>query len=315
MVLIAYSFMCLIFSTTFLAIKIGIDAGVPPFFSAGLRFFLAGLILFAIMMVKRKTTLRLFFRKEMLLTGIGLTFGTFSTLYWAEQFVPSGTAAVLSATGPMMILLIQTFILKTKANLSSFIGCLVGILGVFLLILPNFTFLVNSLMLGGCLLIMAGEVFYASGTIYSKNVIKQFDKISPIALNAVQMMHGGILLMILSLMTEKFQVSALVSPAAIESSLYLIVVGSMGGHSLYYWLVSKTNPIFPSTWLFVSPILAMVLGVVFYHETLSWMSGIGALTIILGTIIISLPKLRSFPHSPVKVLSADEEERCRTLPS
>jgi drug/metabolite transporter (DMT)-like permease len=303
MVLFGYLFMCLIFSTTFLAIKIGIDAGVPPFFSAGLRFFLAGLIVFAIMMLKRKTTLRLFFRMEMLLTGIGLTFGTFATLYWAEQFVPSGTAAVLSATGPMMILLIQTFILKTKANSSSFIGCFIGIAGVFLLILPSFTFHVNSLVLGGCLLIMAGEVFYASGTIYSKRVINQFDKISPIALNAVQMMHGGILLMILSLVTEDFQVAALVSPAAIGSSLYLIVVGSMGGHSLYYWLVSKTNPVFPSTWLFVSPILAMVLGVVFYHETLSWLSGIGALTIILGTIIISLPKLRSYLYSSVKVLS------------
>lgn len=303
MVLFGYLFMCLIFSTTFLAIKIGIDAGVPPFFSAGLRFFLAGLIVFAIMMLKRKTTLRLFFRMEMLLSGIGLTFGTFATLYWAEQFVPSGTAAVLSATGPMMILLIQTFILKTKANSSSFIGCFIGLAGVFLLILPSFTFHVNSLVLGGCLLIMAGQVFYASGTIYSKRVINQFDKISPIALNAVQMMHGGILLIILSLVTEDFQVAALVSPAAIGSSLYLIVVGSMGGHSLYYWLVSKTNPVFPSTWLFVSPILAMVLGVVFYHETLSWLSGIGALTIILGTIIISLSNLRSYPHSSVKVLS------------
>ncbi|PLS03301.1 DMT family transporter [Neobacillus cucumis] len=293
MVLFGYLFMCLIFSTTFLAIKIGIDAGVPPFFSAGLRFFIAGIILFTVMLIKRKTPLRLFFRKEMLLTGIGLTFGTFATLYWAEQFVPSGTAAVLSATGPMMILLIQALFLKVKASLSSLIGCLVGIVGVFLLILPSFTFHMNSFVLGGCLLIIVGEVFYASGTIYSKKVINQFDQISPIALNAVQMMHGGILLMLLSLVTEDIHWGSLVSPAAVGSYLYLIVFGSMLGHSLYYWLVSKTNPVFPSTWLFVSPILAMLMGVVFYHEVVSWVSGIGALTIILGTIIISLPNLRS----------------------
>ncbi|MEH7418824.1 EamA family transporter [Neobacillus drentensis] len=300
MVLIGYLLMCLIFSTTFLAIKIGIDAGVPPFFSAGIRFFIAGLVLFAIMVIKRKTTFGLFFRKEMLLTGIGLTFGTFATLYWAEQFVPSGTAAVLSATGPMMILLIQTFILRTKANLSAFIGCLVGIVGVFLLILPSFTFHMDSFVLGGCLLIIVGEVFYASGTIYSKKVIHQFEKVSPIALNAVQMMHGGILLMLLSLLTEDIHVEAMISPAAIGSSLYLIVFGSMLGHSLYYWLVSKTNPVFPSTWLFVSPILALLLGVVFYHEALSWVSGTGALTIVLGTIILSLPKLKSTFKTPVK---------------
>ncbi len=300
LVIIGYLFMCLIFSTTFLAIKIGIDAGVPPFLSAGLRFFIAGLILFAMMVIKRRATLGLFFRKEMLLSGIGLTFGTFATLYWAEQFVPSGTAAVLSATGPMMILLIQTFILKMKADSSSFIGCLVGIVGVFLLLLPSFTFHMDTFVLVGCLLIIVGEVFYASGTIYSKRVINQFDQVSPIALNAAQMMHGGILLMLLSFMTEDIHWGAMVSPAAIGSYLYLIVFGSMLGHSLYYWLVSKTNPVFPSTWLFVSPILAMLLGVVFYHEALSWVSGIGALTIILGTIIISLPNLKSYLKGPIK---------------
>ncbi|WP_160725236.1 DMT family transporter [Bacillus sp. USDA818B3_A] len=302
MVLIGYLCMCLIFSTTFLAIKIGIDAGVPPFFSAGLRFLIAGLILFAIMVIKRKAPIGLFFRKEMLLSGVGLTFGTFATLYWAEQFVPSGMAAVLSATGPVMILLIQTFILKIKANTSSFIGCLVGIVGVFLLILPSFTFHMDLVLLAGCLLIIVGEVFYASGTIYSKKVINQFvDQVSPIALNAVQMMHGGILLMILSLVTEDVHLDALVSPAAIGSSIYLIIFGSMLGHSLYYWLVSKTNPVFPSTWLFVSPILAMVLGVVFYHEAVSWVSGAGALTIIIGTVIISLPNLKSHLRADLRL--------------
>ncbi|MED4225348.1 DMT family transporter [Neobacillus cucumis] len=313
MVLFGYLFMCLIFSTTFLAIKIGIDAGVPPFFSAGLRFFIAGLILFAVMVLKRKTPVGLFFRKEMLLTGIGLTFGTFATLYWAEQFVPSGTAAVLSATGPMMILLIQTFILKIKAHSSSFIGCLVGIMGVFLLILPSFTFHMNAFMLAGCLLIIVGEVFYASGTIYSKRVMDQFSKVSPIALNAVQMMHGGILLMLLSLGTEDIHWSALVSPAAVGSYVYLIVFGSMGGHTLYYWLVSKTNPVFPSTWLFVSPILAMLLGAVFYHETVTWVSGVGALIIILGTIIISLPNLRSNLGSNVRLAKSLRSKQSKIM--
>ncbi|MEO2078600.1 MAG: EamA family transporter [Bacillus sp. (in: firmicutes)] len=297
MVMFGYVFMCLIFGTTFLAIKIGIDAGIPPFFSAGIRFFIAGSILFGLMLFRRKTTLGLLFRKEMLITGLGLTFGTFATLYWAEQHVTSGTAAVLSATGPMMILLIQTIVLKKKVNQISFTGCLVGIVGVALLILPSFTLQGGGFWLIGCLLIVIGEIFYASGAIYSKHVIEKYETTSPIALNAAQMMHGGILLILLSLFTEKIQFTSLTSPASVGSFLYLIVFGSMIGHTLFYWLVSKTNPVFPATWLFISPLIAMVLGVVFYHEYLSWEAGVGTLTVILGTVLVQSGNR----HRPVPV--------------
>ncbi|MFJ7183688.1 DMT family transporter [Lysinibacillus xylanilyticus] len=292
MVIINYFFMCLIFGTTFLAIKIGVDAGVPPFLSAGLRFFIAGLLLFSFMVWREKTTIRLFFRKEMFFTGIGLTFGTFATLYWAEQYVTSGIAAVLSATGPMMIIVIQTFILKQKGSWKSFIGCVVGVIGVTLLILPSFSLDISPFWMVGCFAIILGEFFYASGTIYSKHVIRKFETTSPIALNAAQMMHGGILLIILSFFTENIQLDYLLSPASIGSLLYLTIFGSMIGHSIYYWLVSRTNPVFPSTWLYISPLIAVMLGVTFYHEYISWLTGIGTLTIIVGTILVNFETLR-----------------------
>jgi drug/metabolite transporter (DMT)-like permease len=108
MIIFGYLLVCLIFGTTFLAIKIGVDAGALPFFSAGIRFFAAGLILFLWMVWKQKARFSMLFHKEMLLTGTGLTFGTFSTLYWAEQHVSSRIAAILSATGPIMIIMLQT---------------------------------------------------------------------------------------------------------------------------------------------------------------------------------------------------------------
>jgi drug/metabolite transporter (DMT)-like permease len=92
--------------------------------------------------------------------------------------------------------------------------------------------------------------------------------------------------------TEKVQLSVLFEPAAFGSLLYLIIFGSMVGHSLYYWLVSKTNPVLPATWVFVSPILALSLGVAMYHEYLSWLMGIGAFTIVLGTMIVNLEMLK-----------------------
>ncbi len=292
MVMINYFFMCLIFGTTFLAIKIGVDAGVPPFLSAGLRFFFAGLLLFSFMKWRKKTAIGLLFRKEVFFTGLGLTFGTFATLYWAEQYVTSGIAAVLSATGPMMIIIIQTFLLKQKGNRLSFIGCIVGVLGVILLILPSFSIEISPFWMIGCFAIILGEIFYASGTIYTKHVIQTFETTSPIALNAAQMMHGGVLLIILSLFTENIQLHYLISPASIGSLLYLTIVGSMIGHSIYYWLVSRTNPVFPSTWLYISPLIAVMLGVIFYQEYISWLTGIGTLTIIVGTILVNFETLR-----------------------
>lgn len=292
MVIMNYLFMCLIFGTTFLAIKMGVDAGAPPFLSGGLRFFIAGFILFGLMVWKKKTSIRLLFRKEMLLSGAGLTFGTFAALYWAEQYVTSGMAAVLSATGPMIILLIQTFFMKQKGNGSSFIGCIVGVIGVTCLILPGFSIEISPFWVVGCFIVVIGEIFYASGTIYTKHVIRKYDQTSPIALNAAQMMHGGILLIILSFFTEDIRFEFLLSPVSVGSLLYLIIFGSMIGHSMYYWLVSRTNPVFPSTWLYISPLIAVILGVIFYDEYISWITGIGALIILAGTVLVNFNTLR-----------------------
>ncbi|WP_379135670.1 DMT family transporter [Paenibacillus sp. sgz500958] len=298
MILIAYSLVCLIFATTFLAIKIGVDAGLPPFFSAGVRFFLAGAILFLWMVWKQKASFSLLLRKEMLITGTLLTFGTFSALYWAEQYVSSGLAAVLSATGPIMILLMQTAVTRVKAPAHSLYGCLIGFAGVLLLVLPSLSLDVSSLWIIGCAVILIGECGYASGTLYSKKVITAFKEVSPIALNAAQMMYGGALMFVLSLFTEQVHPGSLMSFSAAGSMLYLIVIGSMVGHSLFYWLVARTNPVFPATWLYVSPPLAVGVGVLFYNESVSWITLLGVLTIIVGTILVNGTALRQLLFKP-----------------
>lgn len=291
MILFNYLVVCLIFGTTFLAIKVGIDASMPPFFSAGIRFFLAGLLIFLWLAWKRKVSFKLLLRKEMLISGICLTFGTFSALYWGEQYVSSGIAAVLSATGPLMILILQAVVMRQKATALSTFGCIVGFAGVIVLLLPSLIVSASTWFLLGCAVILLGELFYSSGALYSKGVIQRFPKASPIALNAAQMMHGGLLMLLLSAFTEHIHIKSLLTTGSIGSLLYLIIIGSMIGHSLFYWLVAKTNPVFPSTWLYISPLIALAIGVFFYHETLSWMTGIGVIAIIAGTILTNLNSL------------------------
>lgn len=309
MILFNYIVMCVIFGTTFLAIKIGIDAGAPPFFSAGVRFFLAGVILFSIMVWKRKASISLLFKKEMFLTGFALTFGVFATLYWAEQYLSSGIAAVLSATAPLMILLLQTTITRQSLPTVAWIGCLVGFAGVLLMLLPGLTVTFSTVWLLGCVVVLFGQVFYSAGTVYSRRVIQQFQDTSPIALNAAQMMYGGALLLILSLFTENVDVQLMVTPAAIVSLFYLIIVGSMMGHTIFYWLVAKTNPVFPATWLYISPLIALTLGVILYHEPLSILSLAGGITIIGGIILININSLKQLLEKKPSMLGKASHHR------
>jgi drug/metabolite transporter (DMT)-like permease len=298
MIIFNYLLVCLIFGTTFLAIKVGVDASAPPFFSAGIRFFAAGLILFLWMVWTRKASFALLLRKEFALSGICLTFGTFSALYWAEQYVSSGIAAVLSATGPLMMLALQIGIMRQKVTFLSAFGCVVGFSGVVLLLLPSLTVSSNKWWIIGCAVILIGELFYTSGALYSKRVIQSFPEASPIALNSVQMMYGGFLLLLLSAFTEHVRMESLITPSSAFSLLYLTVIGSMVGHSLYYWLVAKTNPVFPSTWLYISPLIALAIGVLFYRETVTWVSLIGVLTIIAGTVLVNVDSLKQLIRRP-----------------
>lgn len=311
MIILNYLLVCLIFGTTFLAIKIGVDVSAPPFLLAGIRFFVAGLLLFGWMIWRKKATLSLLLHRDMLLTGIGLTFGTFAALYWGEQYVSSGIAAVLSATGPMMILVLQMIMMRQKPAGRSLLGCIVGLIGVFLIIWPSITLSASIGMFIGSIVILAGEIFYSWGAVHSKRVTQRFPEASPIALNAAQMVYGGLLLLLLSACTEQWHFQSLLSGQALGSLLYLIIIGSMIGHSLFYWLVAKTSPVFASTWLYVSPLVALTIGVLFYGEAITWVTVIGAITIIAGTVLVNLDSLKQLFRKPQREEAALQEAHSR----
>ncbi|KAF6576657.1 DMT family transporter [Paenibacillus sp. SEL3] len=287
MIGIAFTVMCLIFGTTFLAIKVGVEAGLPPFLSAGVRFFAAGAILFIAMKLTGKVKWSLLWRKEMLLIGAGTTFGTFSALYWAEQYVSSGIGAILSATGPMMIVILQSVLLRQKTSRITVVGCMISFLGVVLVVLPGLAVQISGLWLAGCLVILLGELCYSGGALYSKRVMDVFRETNPIALNAAQMIHGGWMLLLLSAITEPWSSEGWQYLPAMGSLLYLILFGSMIAHTLFYWLMERTNPLFPTTWLYISPPIAVGLGALLYGEHVSWWMLVGVLLIVTGLILMN----------------------------
>ncbi|KFN01082.1 EamA family transporter [Bacillus clarus] len=285
MVIFNYILVCIIFGTTFLMIKIGIEAGTPPLFSAGIRFLLAGLILITIFKVKRKHVMPYLLSKRIMYAGFCLTFMTFATLYWAEQYISSGLAAVLSATGPMMILLLQSRRNKTKLQKEQLFALLIALIGVFCISLPGMHQELTFIGSIACLVILVGELFYGIGSIYSKEILSDFPRVSPFLINGIQMFYGGILLLIVSVVMEQPNPAVLTSWSVQWPILYLIFVGSIGGHGLYYWLLSKTNPVFPSTWLYVSPLIAVIVGYIILGEPINPAMGIGACLILIGVFL------------------------------
>ncbi|WP_172251917.1 DMT family transporter [Saccharibacillus deserti] len=293
MILLGYLIMCLIFGTTFLAIKLGVEAGLPPFFGAGVRFFAAGLLMMLWMAARRKAGFSLLLRKETLFTGFGLTFCTFAALYWAEQYISSGLASVLSATGPAFILLLQAGVSRIRIPRLALTGTLVGTSGVALLLLPGAENEGGSLWLLAGLVVVAGEVGYAAGALLAKHASAKFPEASPVALNAAQMMHGGWLLLLLSLLTERAPLALADTSQALLSLLYLTLIGSMAGHTLFYWLVSRTHPVFPTTWLYVSPFIALALGAKLSGEALHWNAAVGSCVVLAGVLLTNWVPMRS----------------------
>ncbi|PQZ53220.1 EamA family transporter [Bacillus sp. MYb209] len=285
MVIFNYVLVCIIFGTTFLTIKIGIEAGAPPLFSAGIRFFLAGLILITIFRLKKKRVMPYLLSKRIMYSGFCLTFMTFATLYWAEQHISSGLAAVLSATAPMMILLLQSKRNKTKLQREQFFALVIALTGVLFISLPGMHQELTFIWSIACLVIIVGQLFYGIGSIYSKEILSDLPDVSPFLINGIQMFYGGILLLIVSIVMEQPNLTVLTSWKVQWPILYLIFVGSIGGHGLYYWLLSKTNPVFPSTWLYVSPLIAVIVGYFVLGEPLNPTMGIGACLCLIGAFL------------------------------
>ncbi|OEH85997.1 hypothetical protein BHU72_14930 [Desulfuribacillus stibiiarsenatis] len=292
MVMFFYSIMCLIFGTTFLAIKIGLEAGLAPYFSAGIRFFIAGLLLIGFCYargMKLPSTRSMYF--NLLIIGFCLTTCTFATLYWAEQFIPSSLAALLSALSPMVVTVMLSYKTRTNLTIYQIVGLLLGFSGVLMITLPSISFSLGMLWLFACISVVVGQLFYSTGTVRSKEMLET--DVSPFVLNGIQMMFGGIMLLILSLFTESPDFSVFANLNAWYSLVYLTVIGSLLGHSLYYWLIKKTNPVFPSTWLYVSPFIALIIDLTIRHEPILWYMILGGVAIIIGVIITNFVVLKS----------------------
>lgn len=281
---LVYTCMCLIFGTTFLAIKVGVDAGASPLFFAGSRFLLAGIIvLFALKFLHGDIGLKQIKRWDVVTVGLLKTGVLFGCLYWGEKYISSGIAALLSATTPMMIGIAEWFQGTRENTWIKGCGLLIAFCGVTVAVLPALGMDASQTALLAVGVILIAEVCDVFGTMTAKRVLAA--GLSPHVLNGWQMVVGGSGLVAASLLIEpagwSFRYDVLSAWA------YLVVFGSLIGHGSYFWLVHRAGALLPSTWTYISPVIAQFVGYYVLNEYLSSYSFIGLALVFGGVFLVS----------------------------
>jgi len=284
---IVWLILCGIWGSTWLFIKVGL-ADLPPFTFAGIRFVLASLILTLLVIVRRAPWPRT--RREWgLIAVVGLLqFAlNYGLVFWGEQHISSGLAAVLQSTFPVFGLVIAHFYLpQERMTGARVLGVLLGVFGVSVIFSDQLTIAGNLAFLGSMALV-ASAVFGS----YSNVLVKAYGtRIDPQVFAATQMIFGFVPLLGIGILLEGNPLHFHWTRKAVICLLYLVVVGSVLAFALYYWLVRRMDVTTTMLIALVTPVVAVILGIVVLHERLNWRLLAGGACIISGIALIVLRK-------------------------
>jgi drug/metabolite transporter (DMT)-like permease len=285
-VLLAFSIIYFVWGSTFLAIRVGVHE-VPPFLLAGMRFLVAGLVLFGWMRARGTPSPT---RREWggaTLLALLIFVCDYGLLFWAERRVPSGVAAVMLATIPVFMSLSEIIILKTqRLTIRLAAALVVGIGGVAVLVSHSVSFGDAPIdPVGACALIAAAISWSAASALTRKVPLPAEKAMS----SGVQMLAGGVLLVLAAgLLGEfrRFQMQA-VSAKAWLALAYLIVAGSIVGFTAYVWLIHHESPTKVGTYAYVNPVVAVLVGYFFGGESLGPRTIAGAALVLVSVVVIT----------------------------
>jgi drug/metabolite transporter (DMT)-like permease len=287
----AFAAVYVIWGSTYLAIRFAVET-LPPLLMAGARFTIAGLLLllWSRVVQQAERPSRTDWRTG-LVSGALLLLGGNGAVVWAETRVPSGIAALLVAVVPLwMVLLDWLRPGGRRPGAPVFVGLALGLVGLGLLVGPDALHggdgAVSTL---GALVLMAGSLSWAIGSLLTKQAPRPTTSING---SGTQMFAGGLCLLAAgSLVGEISQLDlAHVSERSFVGFLYLVVFGSLIGFTAYLYLLSHTTAAKASTYAYVNPVVAVLLGWAFAHEPLTMRTVLSAAVILAGVAIITVAR-------------------------
>ena len=283
---LAFAIIYLVWGSTFLAIRVGVKE-VPPFLLAGMRFSVAGLVLYVWMRAQGtpSPTRREWFAASFLAVLIFVL--DYGLLFWAEKRVPSGIAAVMMATIPVFIAIAEILLLRTQRLTPRLaIALLVGIGGVVVLVSRSSSFGEGPIDTAGAVALVVAAISWSLAAVLTRKLTLPASKVMS---SGVQMLAGGILLLLTAAMLGEFRgfhVHA-VSASAWLALAYLIVAGSIVAFTAYVWLIHHESPTKVGTYAYVNPVVAVLLGYALGGEPLGARTIVGTFLVLVSVVVIT----------------------------
>lgn len=296
-ILLAFGIIYIVWGSTYLAIRVGV-LEMPPFLMAGLRFTLAGIVLYAWMRLSGVPSPTWREWKAATLLGALMFLLDYACLFWAEQRVPSGIAAVILAAIPVCITILEIIFLRTqRLTIRLGLGLLIGVVGVAVLMNPSASFGEVPIDRRGALALLVACLGWSVGTIVSKRVVQPKSK----AMSAgAQMFTGGVMLLFLSAIAGEmrdFNPQA-ISGKAWFALVYLVISGSIVGYTAYVWLLDYESPTKVGTYAYVNPVIAVILGSLIGGEVIGRRTLLGMALILVSVVAITTMKARQTKFVP-----------------
>ena len=299
--LLAFAIIYFVWGSTFLAIRVGVRE-VPPFLLAAMRFLVAGLVLYGWTMARgeRSPSARQWASVSLLAVLIFVL--DYGLLFWAEQRVPSGIAAVMLATIPVFMALSEIILLATqKLTARLALALLIGIGGVAVLMSRSLDLGVAPIdRLGAVALIFAAISWSVASALSRKLPLPP----SKVLSSGAQMLAGGVFLTVASAALGEFRDFHpwTVSRGAWLALLYLIVAGSIIGFTAYVWLLHHESPTKVGTYAYVNPVVAVLVGYFLGGEALGLRTILGTLLVLISVVVITATPVKK----PVAALAAED---------
>jgi len=292
--LLAFAIIYFVWGSTFLAIRIGVHE-VPPFLLAAIRFSFAGLVLYGWMVAKGEPSPSRRQWMSIVLLAVLIFVFDYGLLFWAEQRVPSGIAAVMMATIPVFMALSEILFLQTqRLTIRLALALLIGI-GVVAVLMSR------SLNLGGApvdtagaVAIIIGAISWSIGSVLTRKLPLPPSKVMS---SGAQMLAGGVFLTLASAALGEFRSfhPSTVSRGAWLSLLYLIVAGSIIGFTAYVWLIHHESPTKVGTYAYVNPVVAVLIGYFLGGEALGLRTILGTLCVLISVLVITTTRAKKTP--------------------
>ncbi len=289
--LLAFAIIYFVWGSTFLAIRVGVHE-VPPLLFAAMRFLVAGLVLFGWMIARGEPSPTRRQWMSVLLLALLIFLIDYGLLFWAEQRVPSGVAAVMMATIPVFIALSEILFLRTqRLTVRLALALLIGIGGVAVL-------MSHSLSLGGApvdrpgaVALIIGSISWSIATVLSRRLPLPPSKVMN---SGAQMLAGGIMLAVMAAALGEFRNfhPSAVSRGAWFSLLYLIIAGSIIGFTAYVWLIHHESPTKVGTYAYVNPVVAVLLGYLIGGEALGQRTILGTIFVLISVVVITTTRAK-----------------------